>query len=177
METATNGIWTASQSWMSAQTEKRYRTKVDQGLVISLFAFVVITIGLMYLIPGKDLVTGFMRTAFVPLVWVASFFFMWPVEYWFEDSNLVVRSGLIRKVVPLSDISCVRPPGKDVLVQLHTMKAAFSTDRLLIEANLSGVDWVISVSPTEKAAFLSEFQKRDPNLISDGSGLHRRVKK
>jgi hypothetical protein len=162
---------------MSAQTEKRYRTKVDQGLVISLFAFVVITIGLMYLIPGKDLVTGFMRTAFVPLVWVASFFFMWPVEYWFEDSNLVVRSGLIRKVVPLSDISCVRPPGKDVLVQLHTMKAAFSTDRLLIEANLSGVDWVISVSPTEKAAFLSEFQKRDPNLISDGSGLHRRVKK
>lgn len=160
---------------MSSQIKKRYRTKVDAGLVISLFLFISVTIGSMYFLPGKDATSVFMRTVFVPLIWVASFFFMWPVEYWFEDSNLVVRSGLIRKTIPLSDIRCIRPPGKDVQVQLHTMKAAFSMDRFLIEANLNGVDWVISVSPTEKAAFLGEFQKRDLMLVPDGDGLRRKV--
>lgn len=86
----------------------------------------------------------------------------WPIRYVFEGEELVIRSGLIKMIVPYRSIESVEPTRSPL------SSPAFSLDRLAIKHEKGSV----MVSPNDKPAFLSELRKR-ANLQGSGERLAR----
>jgi hypothetical protein len=131
--------------------------------------------GLVLMIPTAVPELTSVLTVVVAIIWVISFFFLWPVEYVVMGEALMIRFGLVTREIPYASIACIRPPSKDIKIQMRTVKAAYSLDRLIIEANMDGKDWIFTASPREKAEFLKDIQQRYPAFQADNGGLQKRA--
>jgi len=82
---------------------------------------------------------------------------------------LLVRSGLLRYKIPLTEISEVRPSA-----EVRT-SPAWSLDRLkVVYRTRSGFHQFLLISPRDRDGFLDELTRRANHLERDGSSLVRK---
>lgn len=86
-------------------------------------------------------------------------------RYMVGATTLTIRSGPIRKTIPISSIQSVQP-SRSILAG-----PAWSLDRLRIESTAEE----LLISPKDRAGFLAALMLSDPNLQREGERLTRRA--
>jgi len=99
---------------------------------------------------------------------LAAVFMLWVlygIDYTVTDADLLIRCGPFRYCVPLAGIDSVQPSRNPL------SSPAASLDRLLIKWNDERKR--ILISPSRKADFLRELDRRCAQLKPEGDGLVR----
>lgn len=106
------------------------------------------------------------RVAMLVLLLSAAGFILWVfygTNYTLTDEVLLIRCGPFRYRIPLAQIDSVRPSRNPL------SSPACSLDRLLIKWNSQRKR--ILISPSEKAAFVRDLNRRCTQLEADGENL------
>lgn len=90
----------------------------------------------------------------------------WPVSYEIAPECLIVRSGVTRQEIPLSDIRKVSPSNNLLSAP------AWSVHRLRVDYRKGGKERFQLISPESRETFLDEMA-RAAGLEHDGDGLVR----
>lgn len=93
------------------------------------------------------------------------FGFVFPVEYGLDDTHLVVRFGICRRRIPLTDISEVYPTRNPLSAP------ALSLDRLHVQFG-QGIFKAVMISPADRERFLDELARK-AGLKREGDRLTR----
>jgi hypothetical protein len=91
-----------------------------------------------------------------------------PTRYEITERDLLVRSGLMRWKIPLTDIQEIHPTESPV------SSPAWSLDRLQVRFLRGGLEQSLCISPMDQAAFLADISAADMNLVVDGDEVRRR---
>lgn len=132
-----------------------YRTKIDLWLA----ALIVVALGtssvavVLAAIAEGDQWLIPVLLAPILLVWALS----WPTTYTLTESELVVRSGLIRWRIALSDITGCRPTRSPL------SSPAWSLDRLRIDYGRG--KWIM-ISPSYRDRFVADLEARVGRKLS-----------
>jgi hypothetical protein len=151
---------------------RHFRSKIDfiPVLLLVLAVFLLDTAAMGFAIPAMANVDNlapfalFLIGAFVPVLLVLSAF---PVRYHLSGRELVVRSGLLRWTIPITDLhrACrargVRPA------------PALSMDRIRLDYQAGDRVRSLYVSPVEPVAFLAALVERDKGLGYDDGDVIR----
>ncbi len=143
-----------------------YRSKVDIGLAMGVgvglalgwgAAFIAISRGIVYGWPLLLVVVGVVTVVF-------------PVRYRITETELIVRSGVLRKRILLDSIEEVHPTRNALSA------AAWSLDRLQVNyRDKQGSIRFLLISPERKKAFLRELADRVPELEFDEDYVKRKA--
>lgn len=150
-------------------TKRVHPTKVDFWLVCVLLACAGVSlIALLRVSKERPAETGaVMATTLV--AWAVFVLLTWPTSYVVKDQTLIIRSGLLRWIVPLVDIIEVSP------TSLPVSAPAWSLDRLVVRFRKNDGEGIICISPKDKAEFLAALAHEDPNLQVIGERILRRT--
>jgi hypothetical protein len=134
-----------------------YPSKIDAWLAVVLAIAPVMCVfaAITATTAGANVFAALSGAAFVPAIYLGLVF---PMRYGITDDALVIRHGLVRQYVPLSQITDVRPTHNPL------SSPALSLDRLRIAFG-EGFFKAVMISPKEKDEFMRELSAR--------AGLHR----
>jgi hypothetical protein len=144
--------------------ERWYASKVDWWLaiVLALAPAACLLGGFASMRAGEGVVIAFGGCAVMAAVYLGLVF---PMRYGMDERTLVVRYGLVRTRIALTDIVEVRPTRNPL------SSPALSLDRLRIRFG-EGFTRAIMISPRERDAFMTELCRRT-GLRRDGDGWVR----
>lgn len=147
------------------ENNRLYKSKVDLWLIL-----IVIVAGVFLI--GASIQTLFSEGLSHPgtLTLLASSLFYiavmlglaFPVTYEITQSELIIRSGLIRNRIDLSSIESVKPSRNPLSAP------AWSLDRLRIDYHRKGKLTFLLISPEDRAAFLNELVLKTNGLSLQG---------
>lgn len=139
---------------MSVEKPRWYPSKIDWWLVPLLclppMAAVWVCIGFALKGSITDLLVGIAIALLVAALYVGV---VVPIRYGINDTHLIVRHGLCRYRIPLSDISDVHRTRNPL------SSPALSRDRLRIQFG-QGIFKRVMISPAERDLFLNDLAKR-----------------
>lgn len=92
------------------------------------------------------------------ILWISFY-----IRYEFHEDYLLVKSGPIRKRIPYSEITSIRPT-KDIFTGFRLMS---SMDGLAISYR-TALMGEIKISPKDKKRFIEELKARVPGLVVRG---------
>jgi hypothetical protein len=154
-----------NESGMSEQTMRGYDSKIDWWLGPILFLVPIIPLVVCFALvaSGKlaELPVGVATFLFVVALYVGV---VVPVKYGIGDRQLVVRFGLCRVRIPLSEISEIYPTRNPL------SSPALSLGRLHVQFGKG--KWVM-ISPADRDGFLDDVAKQT-GLSREGDRLFRR---
>ena len=133
----------------------RYRGKVDWWIGLS------VLIGLVVLLTAAISFTSTVAFAVFVADCALVFGFCFPQSYEVTQTELIVRSGLRRIHIPLSQITAVRPSSDS------RSSLALSLDRVLIEYGSGSV----LIAPENQNAFMTDILAHNPQLSKRGQDL------
>ena len=152
---------------MADETMRWYASKIDWwlGLILVLVPVVPVVVCIALATSGKasELPIGIAALVFVALLYVGV---VVPVKYGIGDGRLVVRFGLCRVQIPLSDISDVHPTRNPL------SSPALSLDRLWVQFG-KGFSKAVMISPADRDQFLDDLALQ-ASLTRDGDRLFRK---
>ena len=138
-----------------------YYSKKDAWLVLMVWAAILLpfVLGIYNLaIPSGNTWAGgyllFVGTLTAALVLLLTY----PLYYEITSSRLIVRSGIMRKEIPLSSIEEVRPTRNPLSAP------AWSLDRLRIDYRKNGGASFMLISPEDKVRFMRDLAGSDADL-------------
>ena len=149
----------------------KYPTKTDAWIVILIAAILLVAYGfnlLMILILRTVSPATLAGPASVTVVLVFILCLIVPMYYEITATSLVVRSGLLRRAIPLTSIEQVFPTRNPINAP------ALSLDRLQIDYVADGVQRFILISPRDRIEFLYELARRETGLEIQGDRLSRK---
>lgn len=136
--------------------KKVYQSKKDILVFLILtFAWVLGVSAYNAIEEGKGL-ESWTNTIVLLIVFLLSSFLYYPTKYTIDGSNLIVRSGCQRMIVPIAEITNIRR-SRNVLAS-----PALSLDRIEIVFS-SPADSVL-ISPCRKKDFLNDLKAVNPNI-------------
>jgi hypothetical protein len=139
---------------MITESMRWYRSKVDWWLVPLLYLPPVASLATcVYLaLHGKmsELSWGI---ATILLIVGIYFGLLFPMRYGLDDTHLVVRSGISRQRIPLTNISAVQPTRNPL------SSPALSLDRLRVQFG-QGAFKSVMISPADRDSFLDELAQK-----------------
>ena len=94
---------------------------------------------------------------------IALFGVIFPIRYEITDDALIIKSGYIKRSVPLQNISGVHPTMNPL------SSPALSMHRLRIQCNRR---YPLLISPNNREEFLKVLAERSPHLKRRGDTLH-----
>jgi hypothetical protein len=148
------------------QSTRRFPSKVDWwlGVILAALPFVGLVVAGSAIGEGNstEMWVGVGMTGVVALMYFGLIF---PMYYEITDTQLVIRSGLIRQRVELADIKEVRPTRNPLSAP------ALSLDRLRIDYKEGRFGYAL-ISPANRAEFLNALAEA-AGLARDGDGLKR----
>ena len=145
----------------------RYRSKVDAWLaavLIGAFLITLITTISVLLLPGAFAVAWW-SIVLVLLVWGFVLSLLFPLYYEITPTSLLVRSGWIRREIPLNSIQQVFPTRNPL------SSPALSLDRLQVDYRQGNLRRYILISPQDKAGFLHNLVANAGNLELQGDRI------
>ena len=98
---------------------------------------------------------------------VALLLFFFPVRYFLGDSQLVVRSGVLRWRIPIENIH------RAVRLRSIVPSPALSLERIRVDYSKGSRVRRIFLSPADRTGFLNDLAMLDRGLHHDQSGLVR----
>ena len=98
---------------------------------------------------------------------VALLLFFFPVRYFLGDSQLVVRSGVLRWRIPVENIH------RAVRLRSIVPSPALSLERIRLDYSKGSRVRRIFLSPADRTGFLNDLAMLDPGLHHDQNGLVR----
>jgi len=146
----------------------RYRTKIDTWIVVVLVVSVgiPIAIGIFgYVRVGAGL--AWLPLSIAVLVVIIICVVAVPTTYEVTQDQLVIRSGVLRWLVPLAEIVSITPTSKPL------SGPAWSLDRLEVKLTQAGRSSSILISPQRTEDFLREIASQDVGLIVENGMLRR----
>jgi len=156
-----------TEATMVDDSMRWYGSKVDWwiGLALTAAPVVPLVACIALATSGKtsELPIGIAVFAFVALLYVGVVI---PVQYGIGDGRLVVRFGLCRVQIPLSDISEVYPTRNPL------SSPALSLDRLWVQFG-KGFKKAVMVSPADRDQFLDDLAQQ-ASLVREGDRLSRK---
>ena len=149
----------------------RYRTKRDgrlMFLILSVFILPFI-LGIFFVLArpqntNQPVVGGVILILVGIVCWILFFTLMYPSYNEITSSTLIVKSGMVRKEIPLHSIQKVYKPG----IVPHAM---WSFNQLRVDYRLPNQSFLhnVFVVPDDKTRFLQELAEREDGLeIVDG---------
>src|SRR5262245_1639082 len=139
---------------MPAGTMQWYPSKIDWWVALLLCMPPVASVGVCVVLAlgGKtsELPWGLAVVVLLLGIYVGLVF---PVRYGLDDTHLLVRFGLCRQRIPLTDISEVRPTHNPL------SSPALSLDRLRVRFG-QGFFKAVRISPADKSRFLDDLAHR-----------------
>jgi hypothetical protein len=127
----------------------RYRAKVDWWIGVA------IVVGLMLPLVMANFTTPWLYGA-AAVPWVIVFGLCYPQSYETTAEGLLIRAGLMRRLIPYGSITRAEP-SRDARSSM-----ALSLDRVRIV--YGDFSREVFLSPVEKSAFLEDLAKRAPQL-------------
>ena len=149
----------------------RYRSKVDAWLAAVLVgAFLMTLIGMFFVV----VLSGAFAVAWWVIVldlviWGGVLSLLCPLYYEITPSTLLVRSGWIRRQIPLACIQRVFPTHNPLSAP------ALSLDRLQVEYTQGSLPRSVLISPHDTPSFLRDLAERAGELEVQGDQLIRRL--
>ncbi len=143
----------------------RYSSKKDAWIVIVICAALLLsTLGIL-----RAFLSGDWVGLITPLVvWVLVVSLAVPLYYEITSSTLIVRSGLLRREIPLASIQRVYPTRNPLSAP------AMSLDRLQVDYTKDGQAHFVRISPKDKLGFLRDLAQSAGDLeVRDGSAIRR----
>lgn len=143
---------------MTTQQSVRFRSKIDLWLVAILVIALLMPLYLTFTARGADKGTQLSPLEMVlmfGLPWVLIVWFYASTEYEVTATELLVRSGPVRKTIPLDTLSRIRPSNSIMSAP------ALSIDRLELQYNKFDE---ILISPADKRGFLAAIVARAPQV-------------
>jgi hypothetical protein len=151
---------------MLPETIQWYRSKVDWWMVPVLCMPPVATIAVCVAVALTGNLSALpWGVASALFVFGIYFGLVFPLRYGLDDTHLIVRFGLCRKLVPLADISEVHPTRNPL------SSPALSLDRLHVQYG-QGVFKAVLISPAGRDRFLDDLAQR-AGLKREGDRLVR----
>lgn len=146
--------------------EREFATKVDNWLLAVLVGAAILSVASALVSAGSD-----PRAAVISLLTIAAAFALVlalavPTHYTVDASDLLIRSGVIRRRIPLSAIERVYPTRNPLAAP------AWSLDRLGVVYMRGGRRSLALVSPQSRAEFLALLAER-AGLEADGKEFRR----
>jgi len=148
----------------------RYRTKIDAWLLavlVGAFLFTLLMLLFVVVLSGL-LATAWWSVVLVLVIWAGVLSLLFPLYYEITSSTLLVRSGWIRRQIPLASIQRVFPTHNPLSAP------AFSLDRLQIEYTQGSFPRFVLISPQDKPGFLRDLANQAGDLEVQGDQLVRR---
>jgi membrane protein YdbS with pleckstrin-like domain len=135
-------------------TEIVYASKVDWWVPIVMVAspLIPLGIGIACLIYDKSKITSAILLSVGVLILVLYFIFALPCKYAVRKDELIIRCGVMRKVIRNEDIKSVE------LSSDPTSSPALSLQRVAIQLKSGGR---VLVSPADRKAFMAHFRQND----------------
>jgi hypothetical protein len=151
---------------MSAEQMRWFPSKIDWWLVPVLCVPPVAAVAVCVASALAGSTTGLLAGGAVTVV-IAGIYLglVFPMRYGLGDTHLAVRFGICRQLIPLADISEVKPTSNPLSAP------ALSLDRLHVQFG-PGVFETVRISPTERNLFLDELARKS-GLSREGDRLVR----
>jgi membrane protein YdbS with pleckstrin-like domain len=148
----------------------RYRSKVDAWLAaVLLGAFLITLMAMSFVVVLLGaFATAWWIVVFVLVIWGFVLSLLFPLYYEITASTLLVRSGWIRRQIPLSSIQRVFPTNNPLSAP------ALSLDRLQVEYTQGSLPRFVLISPRDKPSFLRDLADHAGDLEVQGDQLVRR---
>ena len=146
----------------------RYHSKVDAWLVAVMVAALLMTLLAMILALTLAFATAWWIVILVLVIWGSAFSLLFPLYYEITSSTLLIRSGWIRREIPLASIQRAFPTHDPLSAP------ALSLDRLRINYEQGGLHRFALISPRDTSSFLRDLADRAGNLEVQNDQLVRR---
>ncbi len=146
----------------------RYRSKVDTWIVVVLAAALLITLLAMILVVAVAFATAWWIVVLVLVIWGGVLSLIFPLYYEITPSTLLVRSGWIRREIPLTSIERVFPTHNPLSAP------ALSLDRLQVDYRQGSLRRFVLISPRDIPRFLRDLANCTVDLEVRGDQLVRR---
>ncbi len=147
----------------------RYPSKIDAWLTAILIGAMLIT--LLSLLPVVLVPAAFAAAwwsvVLTLLIWSFVLSLIFPLYYEITPSSLLIRSGWVRRKIPLESIQSVVPSRNPLA------SPALSLDRLQVNYTQGILPRAILISPRDKAAFLRALVMNAGTLELQGDRLVR----
>ena len=147
----------------------QYPTKKDTWLVAVLAGAVAlpIVLGIVFYVQTGTVLAALIPLGVTALMVISICLVAVPTRYDVTADQLVIRSGLLRWRVPLTDIVSIVPSSNPVA------SPAWSLDRLEVTSSTAGHARSILISPRRTDDFLREVAAQDSTLVLANGGLRR----
>lgn len=148
----------------------RHRTKIDAWLLAILVGAMVFSLAdmLFVLVTVGPLPIIGVIVVLMLAIWAGVFSMIFPLFYEVTSSTLLIRSGWLRRRIPLNSIVRVFP------TRNPRSAPALSLDRLQVEYLQGGLTRSVLISPQDKSSFLLDLAMQDGDLYVQGEQLIRR---
>ena len=150
----------------------KYRSKVDAWLAAVLVgAFLMTLLVLLFVVVlSGAFAMAWGVVVFVLVIWGGVLSLLFPLYYEITPSTLLVRSGWIRREIPLASIQRVFPTHNPLSAP------ALSLDRLQVEYTSGRLQQSMLISPRDTPNFLRDLADRAGDLEVQGDQLVRRLR-
>ena len=147
-----------------------YPTKKDWWIVLAVVAslLALIVVGIYRLGTGRNDPGTWIVLGVVVFYAVVLLVFAYPMNYEITPSSLVIRCGLLRCEISLSDVE------KVYLSRSLLCSAAWSLDRLRVDYRKKGKVAFTLISPENREEFLTELAQTAQGLEREGDQIVRK---
>jgi membrane protein YdbS with pleckstrin-like domain len=152
---------------MMSVVKYRYRTKIDAWLLavlIGAFLFTLLVLLFSVVLSGV-LAMAWWIIILVLVIWAGVLSLLFPLYYEITSSTLLVRSGWLRREIPLASIQRVFPTHNPLSAP------ALSLDRLQVEYMQGSFPRFVLISPLDKSGFLRDLANQAGHLQVQGDQL------
>lgn len=145
-----------------------YYSKKDGWLISFLIGTLALSllVGFYFIFVGNN-VAGYRWLLACSVAGFLVLLFAYPLHYTIGDTELLIRSGVTLRQIPLDTIEEVSP------VRDISSSPAWSIDRLSILYMKKGRPVYIYISPAQKLEFQQELERKVPHLQQSGERLVR----
>lgn len=146
-----------------------YYSKKDGWLISLLIGTLAVSllVGFYFLFVSGNNAAGYRWLLACSVAVFLVLLFTYPLHYTIGDTDLLIRSGITLRQIPLDTIEEVSP------VTDFSSSPAWSIDRLSILYLKKGRPVHIYISPAQKLEFQQELQRKAPHLQQSGERLIR----
>ncbi|HEX7331042.1 MAG TPA: PH domain-containing protein [Pyrinomonadaceae bacterium] len=146
-----------------------YYSKKDAWLIALLIGTLALSllVGLYFIFVSGNNAAGYRWLLACSVAGFLVLLFTYPLHYTIGDTELLIRSGITLRRIPLDTIEEVSP------VRDFSSSPAWSIDRLSILYMKKGRPVYIYISPAQKLEFQQELERKAPHLQRSGERLVR----